>query len=1145
MKRIAIIGAGKGGYALLNLLLDVKSIKVVGIADKNKNAPALKLANHHNIFTAIDYNELLKIKNIDILINLTGSDTVSKDIQKRALKAELIEGMSAKLVWDILDKLKEEQEEISRNLSELKELYKIGVTLTSAHSLEEVLTAIVQKSTEFINCPAGSLALYDAGTGELKLAASKGLSPKFVEIDKWKVRPSGLTSYILNERRPVAIADIKNEPRLNNPIMIEEGIQALIAIPLLANSRIIGILYIDDFKPRAFTSNEISFLSLLGTQATFAIEKFQLLKELKEKNEALLEAKDYLKNVLDDSADVIMTTNLEGKIVEFNRGAEKILGYERDEVIDRLASELYLNKGERDKILDKMEREGSLSNYETQLVAKNGRVIDISLTISKLGNGMGKIIGTVGISKDITEEKRIRLEIDNKNNELKEVNDRLEERILERTIELERSNQRLERANKVKNQFIANMSHELRTPLNSIIGFSEILLSDTFGKVTEKQARYANNILTSGKHLLQLINNILDIAKIEAGKMTLDYSTFSALNIINEVMSIINPLADKKGVHLEVRLNEDLPQLTADTIKFKQILYNLLSNAIKFTHQDGRVSLVAEKVKNATFTNEEVIEARAVDQKEFVQISVMDNGIGIRPDDMDRIFEEFEQADSSYSRSHEGLGLGLALTKRLIELHGGTIWVESHVNKGSTFSFIIPTVARTPQTKSLSIDNTPLYTPSVSVEDITPAKPNAPLVLVVEDDKLTSELLSVYLLKSGYSVAHAYDGNDAIAKAQELKPFAITLDVMLPHKDGWEVLQILKRQEETKDIPVLINSIVDNKERGFILGAADYFIKPLDSVKLIERLNEFKPLIRRSRHSGNILLIDGDEGMVKHLTSILTDEGFEVLNTQDSEEGIELAIVGKPDLIIIDMMFNDSKKDVSGFDIIYKLRTTPITQGIPIFLLTATEMKSDERHQVMGYIDRIIQKSPFSKDTLIEQIKILEYLYPARAGLKDDVTGLFNHRYLNIRLAQEINKANRYKQPCSLLILTIDNLHTYVEKNGKFHGNVLLKKTAELIKKSLRGYDTAVRYGVDGLAVLLSNTPKSPAMHLAKRFKTIIESYPFYNTEIQPKGRISISIGLATYLDDVNSIEGLIAASHQALSDARNAGGDSIVTFNQ
>lgn len=1031
-----------------------------------------------------------------------------------------------------------------KNIAVLKELYDIGVLVNAAHFIEDALNIIIDKSTAFVNVPAGSIALYDAGVGELRIAASKGFSEKFIKTDRWKVRPNSMTAFILSQKNPVVISNLKNESSFNNPIMLEEGIMAVIAIPLSANSRIVGILYIDDFKPREFTADDISFLSLLGIQATFAIEKFQLLKELRSNNDTLLEAKDYLQNVLNDSADIIITTDIDGKIVEFNRGAESILGYKRDEVIGSQMSELYYNKNEREKIICVIESSGSISNYETQLIAKNGKTVDISLTLSQLGNGRGKIIGTVGISKDITEEKRIRREIDKKNIELKDINDRLEERILERTIDLEQANKRLEKTNKIKSQFIANMSHELRTPLNSIIGFSEVLLTDiieTSAKLDEKQTRYVNNILTSGTHLLNLINNILDLAKIEVGKLVLECSKFSLPSTINEIMDIILPLASKKGINLNLNLMPDITEMSADAIKFKQILYNLLSNAIKFTPHGGEVTLAVKKVDNF-----EELGIKGLKGDSFIKVSVIDTGIGIKSADIDRIFEEFEQLDGSHSRKHEGLGLGLALTKKLVDLHNGQIWVNSQFGQGSEFSFILPAVVHS--SLSLLQSQTPVVSSYPSLlasqfQDWTDKEDKAPLVLVVEDDLPTSELITIYLVKAGYAVAHAFDGREAITKAKELKPFAITLDIMLPNKDGWEVLQTLKKEKETQDIPVIINTIIDNKELGFVLGAADYFIKPINGAILIERLNELKSIFKISKQPGVVLFINKDIDMAILLSQILEGEGFSMLNAGSAGEGIELAIVSKPDLIIIDMMFNGSNNSISSFDIVHKLKNMPATQDTPIFLLTEKEMGIDERLKIMGYIDRIIQREVFSKNSLIEEIKKLESLYPKRAGLVDSVTGLFNHRYLNIRLAQEINKANRYKQHCSLIMVGINDFQDYVASNGEFHGNTVLRKMAELVKKILRSYDMTARYGTNTLAILLPNTSKIHTIQLATRFKIMVEGYPFYNMESQPKGKICTSVGIATYLQDANTLEELITAAHKALTNAAGVDKNKVVVL--
>jgi len=599
-------------------------------------------------------------------------------------------------------------------------------------------------------------------------------------------------------------------------------------------------------------------------------------------------------------------------------------------------------------------------------------------------------------------------------------------------------------------------------------------------------------------------------------------------------MTIIQPLAEKKGVNLEVKLDPHLVEVRADEIKLKQILYNLLSNAIKFTPADGRVTLAVEK-RTADLSGYD---------GQMLNISVIDTGIGIRAEDVNKIFEEFEQVDGSYSRRHEGLGLGLALTKKLVELHKGNIWAESRLGEGSVFSFNIPFETADKDIHELLVSCSEKKQLPLIHDSEFQTEDNAPLVLVVEDDIPTSELITIHLAKAGYQVAHAFDGNEAVKKARELKPFAITLDIMLPYKDGWEVLQDLKKHDDTKDIPVIINSIIGNKELGFVLGATDYLVKPVDGARLIKRLNELRPVFKKSNLRTTILLIENDDKVVKSLSGILEGEGFSVLRVSGGEEGIEMALVAMPDLIIVDMMFN-GLTELSSFDIIQKLKNTPATQGIPVFVMAEEDMGTADRLKVMGYIDRVIKNqhgSP-SQEYFIDQIKDLESWYPKRAGLVDEVTGLFNHRYLNIRLNQETKRADRYKQPYSLLILAIDDFQLYIDRNGQFYGNTVLRKSADLIKRTLRGYDITTRHGISELAILLTNMSKSPALQLAKRFKAIVESFPFYNAESQPKGKISASVGLATYPEDAHAMEGIILAARNALSEASGKGGDVVVVY--
>ncbi|MBF0330285.1 MAG: response regulator [Nitrospirae bacterium] len=851
-----------------------------------------------------------------------------------------------------------------------------------------------------------------------------------------------MTDHILQKKIPTVIPDIQKYSFVDNEVLLNEGIKSLVCVPLIASENIIGILYIDDFKTRSWTQREIDFLTLLGIQAAYAIEKFSLI-------ERISETQNYLKNVLDNSADMIITTDQAGVVVEFNKGASKLLGYLREEIIGTPVETLWEKPEDRRRIMKAIEASGSILNYETRLKTKEGKLIDVSLTLSFIKNAAGEIIGTVGISKDITEKKRLELAIHERSLELQDLNERLEEKVLERTRELERANRELERSNKLKSQFIATMSHELRTPLNSILGFSELLVDEVFGPLNEKQKRYVGNIYNSGSHLLQLINNVLDIAKIESGKMELSYEAFSVAQSISEVQTVIKSLADKKAQKITIKIGGDVSIIKADKIKFKQILYNILSNGVKFTPEGGEITVSAEMLdtNNPAAIPEKV--HSYLGPEKCLKISVTDTGIGIREEDQERVFSEFEQVDSSHSRKYEGTGLGLALTKKLVELHGGAIFVESEEGKGSTFTVIIPPFdvsSVNSEIQSLPVADELNY----EGEPETARRSEYPLILVAEDDRATSEIITLSLVREGYRVAHAYTGMEVISKVRDLKPFAIILDVMLPEKDGWEVIQELKLDHELKDIPVIISSVVDNKDLGFALGAADYLVKPVEKNTLLSRI---KDLSKRKRGtSTTILCIDDNEQALELLVSILETADYSIITATSGKQGLEKAIAFKPDIIILDLMM----PEVDGFEVAQTLKNHPGTVDIPILVLTAKDLTVDDKMRLAGKIESFIQKSHFTKDDLLMHIKDLEVTYPTRAGLLDEVSGLFDHSYFQIRLAQEVGKAARYKDVFTLVMIDLDNFTDYIKYHGIHRANICIKKIAEFLRKSLRNSDTLV-----------------------------------------------------------------------------------------
>ena len=536
-------------------------------------------------------------------------------------------------------------------------------------------------------------------------------------------------------------------------------------------------------------------------------------------------------------------------------------------------------------------------------------------------------------------------------------------------------------ASKTKSELLANMSHELRTPLNSIIGFSEILHDEVFGPVNEKQAKYVNNVLVSGKHLLQLINDILDFSKVEAGKMELVCEDFYVSDAINEVRTLTASIAAKKRLVVDVSVDEGLPLIHADEGKVKQILYNLLSNAIKFTPEHGLVTVGARQ------------------SADVVEIAVTDTGIGISEADQKKLFQPFVQADATTSKEYGGTGLGLSLVKKFSELHGGTAWVESEIGTGSTFTFTIPIGCRAEaetETETAEEDmlgeevepevevaaetempekmhEVPAVVDAMSAEEIAAtrlpaiiepegASGDEPLILVVEDDENSSELLTVTLTGAGYRVIPVYNGRKALAVAKRLKPFAITLDIMLPGMDGWDVLKYLKYDSETSDIPVIVVSMLDAAEVGFSLGVVDYFVKPVEKRTLIAALNTLKDAL--GIDMPKVLVVDDDPDAVELVASMIEPAGFEVIRAYGGEEGVQKSVSEHPNVLILDLMM----PEVSGFDVVARLKIEPETRNIPIIICTSKDPTSEDVLQLRSDVISVMQKGEFASEGLVNEI---------------------------------------------------------------------------------------------------------------------------------------------------------------------------------
>lgn len=630
------------------------------------------------------------------------------------------------------------------------------------------------------------------------------------------------------------------------------------------------------------------------------------------------------RSILDAAYDAFVAIDAGSVITAWNRQAEKTFGWSRDEAIGRSLVETIIPPQYREAHHRGLGHflatgEGPVLNRPLEITAlrRSGEEFPVELAIWSLQVGDSYCFNA--FLRDITERKRT------------------EE-------ELHQAKAMAEAANYAKSDFLAKMSHELRTPLNAIIGFSELLEAHTFGELNERQQRYVGNVLSSGRHLLQLINDILDLSKVEAGHMELALSEFDVGTALREARTIVATLADKKRLSLEIEVEDAIPVLTADQSKFKQILYNLLSNAIKFTPEGGQIRLTVRRAA----------EGAVREGGEWIEVAVADTGIGLRPEDQERIFGTFEQVDSAYGREQEGTGLGLALSRKLVELHGGWIWVESELGKGSVFRFILPLAPRAVTPAAFAIASSGMVSSAGS----------GPLVLVVEDDSQAGDLLTQHLTQAGYRVARASSGDQAVALARELRPDAITLDILLPDQDGLKVLSQLKVFPETRDIPVVVVSLTENRELGFSLGVVDWLVKPVNRDDLLAAVRRAFAGTKAAAVP-TVLVVDDEPPTVELLTDMLTTQGFRVLAAHDGRQGIALARTERPDLIVLDLLM----PELTGFDVVRELREHHECREIPILIFSVKDLTAEERERLRGSVQAVVTKGG-SGDLLRELARV-------------------------------------------------------------------------------------------------------------------------------------------------------------------------------
>ena len=691
--------------------------------------------------------------------------------------------------------------------------------------------------------------------------------------------------------------------------------------------------------PGPFSDAQIELVQTFADQAVIAIENARLLSELKARTADLTRSVDQLTALGDVGRAVSSTLDLDTVLTTIVSRAAQLAGadggsiYEYDEAAEEFALRathnlddeylelrrgIRLRKGEgatgRMAITHEPAQvpditvEGAYDSRLRDVLVRSGARAVLAVPLLREDHLVGGLVVNRNTPGEFPPEVVELLQTFATQSALAIQNARL-------FRQLEEKSREVEVASRHKSEFMANMSHELRTPLNAIIGYSEMLEEEAQDLAQEAFVPDLRKINAAGKHLLELINGVLDLSKIEAGRMELYLEDFEVPPLVRDIAAVIQPLAEKNRNRIEVRCGPEAGGMHADLTKVRQALFNLLSNACKFT-EAGTVTLAVERA--------------AGPGGDWLTFAVTDTGIGMTPEQMARLFESFGQADASVSRRFGGTGLGLALSRRLARMMGGDITVASAPGQGSTFTLRLPARVGEPAPEAAR-----------AVESETPGDAGGGTVLVVDDDEAVRELMQRFLGREGFRVVATGRGEEALRLAREIAPDAITLDVMMPGMDGWAVLAALKADAATADIPVVMVTIVDDRNLGYALGAADYLTKPIDRERLVA-------VLARHRPQRPILVVDDDPALRELLRRTLEREGYAVLEAGDGRAALARIEERLPGLILLDLMM----PHMNGFELLTELRARPEWRGIPVVVVTAKDLTPEERQRLNGHVEK-------------------------------------------------------------------------------------------------------------------------------------------------------------------------------------------------
>ena len=876
----------------------------------------------------------------------------------------------------LLSELQARTRELTRSVEELQALGEVSQAVSSTLDLETVLTTIVGRAVQLSGASGGVIYEYDDATQEFHLRASHRMEEELVEV--LRAAPlrlgEGTTGRAAAIRAPVQVADIRDERQYGvtriRSVLARLGYRSVLAVPLLLEQRIVGALTVWRQESGSFAPEVVNLLQTLATQSTLAIQNARLFREIEEKSRQLehlsrdmkqlyrlsgtmqepLSLKEELGRVLDAARQVVGIDRLfvwaltaEDKSVR----AVAAAGYKEEELKESEGAEIPLAEA---GAIYKAYREGALLNYNednpfpSELRLKppasewkfmRTRSFAVIPMLAR-GRRVGFLIANNKESRRSVAPRQVELlQAFASHAAVAVENARL-------FREIEDKSRQLELASRHKSEFLANMSHELRTPLNAIIGYSEMLQEEAADLGAESFGPDLAKIHAAGRHLLELINAVLDLSKIEAGKMDLYLEDFSVPTLVRDIAAVIHPLAQKNGNRVEVVCPDDAGDMRADLTKVRQALFNLLSNACKFTDR-GTVTLTVAREPG--------------DGGDWLSFRVRDTGIGMTAEQMAKLFQEFSQADAATTRKYGGTGLGLALSRRLSRMMGGDITVESAPGAGSTFTMRLPATVAERRAE-----------PAAPPEPAAEARPvGAGTVLVIDDEPAVRDLMQRFLGKEGFRVITAAGGEEGLRLARAHRPDAITLDVLMPGLDGWAVLSMLKADPDLADIPVIMLTMVDDRNLGYSLGAADYLTKPLDRERLMAVLSRY-------RRELPILLVDDDAGLRELVRRQLEREGYTVVEAENGSAALDRIREAVPGLILLDLMM----PEMDGFELVQKLHAHEPWRAIPVIVVTARDLTEEDHRRLSGYVEKILQKGAYDRDALLREVRELVAAHAAR-----------------------------------------------------------------------------------------------------------------------------------------------------------------------